>query len=177
MHGTVIHSNLWKLPLSYTGRFAMQAIKKVNFNAIPKVIPKIPVSLGICLLRLFNTWFRPYIILVYWPCTGLTRFQSPLIRNQWKSIIGKLIDQSKPINVNRWSIDSHTNMPATYIDFHQLLLITCPFPFNNWWKSMKSHRMLSHLLLIDLQYQSINCYWLISIGIDFDRLTNSSVTM
>ena len=40
---------------------------------------------------------------------------------------------------------------------------------------MKSHRILSHHLLIDFQYQSINCYQLILFGIDFDRLTNSSI--
>ena len=40
---------------------------------------------------------------------------------------------------------------------------------------MKSHRILSHHLLIDFQYQSINCYQLILFGIDFDWLTNSSI--
>ena len=75
--------------------------------------------------------------------------------------------------VNRCSIDCHIKLSANYIDFHRLLLITFLFPFSNRWKSMESHRILSHLLLIDFQYQSINCYRLISIGIDFDRLANS----
>ena len=39
----------------------------------------------------------------------------------------------------------------------------------------ESHRILFHRLLIDFQYQSINFYRLISIGVDFDRLTISSI--
>ena len=45
----------------------------------------------------------------------------------------------------------------------------------NRWKSMKSHKILFHQLLIDFQYQSINCYRLLSIVIDFDRLATSSI--
>ena len=41
---------------------------------------------------------------------------------------------------------------------------------------MKSHRVLSHRVLVDIQYQSVNkCYQFILIGIDFDRLTNSLI--
>ena len=40
---------------------------------------------------------------------------------------------------------------------------------------MKSHRILSHRLLIDFQHRSSNCYRFISIGIDFDQLTNSLI--
>ena len=71
--------------------------------------------------------------------------------------------------VNRWSIDSHIKLSANYIDFHQLaMLYLAIIPF-------ESHKILFHRLLIDFQYQSINCYRMISIGIDFDRLTISSI--
>ena len=105
----------------------------------------------------------------------------PDIHNQWKSITGKLINQSiktnrcwlvtcnwyRLVSANRWSVSSHIKLSASYIDCHQLLLITFLFPFSNQLKSIKHHRILSHQLLIDFQYQFINCHWLIWIWIDW----------
>ena len=56
---------------------------------------------------------------------------------------------------NRWSINSHIKLSANYIDSHHLLLITFSVIDENRWK------------VIDFQYRSINCYRLISTGIDF----------
>ena len=56
------------------------------------------------------------------------------------------------VSVNQWSIDSYIKLSANYIDSHRLLLITFPFPFSYQWKSMRSHRILSHWLLIDFSW-------------------------
>ena len=74
-------------------------------------------------------------------------------------------------SVNRCSINSHIKLSANYSDFHWLA-IHIGYWLLFWWKLMESHRVLSHRLLI---YQSINFDRLISIGIDFDQLTNSSI--
>ena len=41
--------------LPFSGRYAMVALRKVNFNQIPKIIPKIPVSI-IKQSVLWKTW-------------------------------------------------------------------------------------------------------------------------
>lgn len=39
----LLQNHVFRLPFS--GRYAMVALRKVNFNQIPKIIPKIPVSI------------------------------------------------------------------------------------------------------------------------------------
>ena len=62
----------------------------------------------------------------------------------------KCISKSIPIDDNRWS------------SLHRL-------------QSIKSHKISHHRLVIYFQYQSITCYRLISIDIDFYRLPISSI--
>ena len=67
--------------------------------------------------------------------------------------------------VNRWSIDSHIKLSANDIDCHQLLLITSVSVQYKWIKiDEKSQKPVSLI-------SNINRL----VGIDFDRLTNSSI--
>lgn len=42
---------------TFSGRFALQALRKVNFNAIPKAMPKIPVMNSLLLVTIIVTYF------------------------------------------------------------------------------------------------------------------------
>ena len=73
----------------------------------------------------------------------------------------QLVNWHRSVLVNRWSVDSHIScLPITSISIDCFWLL---FRF----RAMKidDHIILSNRLLIDFQYQSINCY----------RLTNSSI--
>ena len=78
-----------------------------------------------------------YLALVRPTMAHACLYTRPGVRNRWKSIIGKLINQSISIDinryqlvnwywlvlVNRWLIDSHIKLSANYIDFHQLAML------------------------------------------------------
>ena len=87
----------------------------------------------------------------------------------------QLVNWYQFVSVNRLSIDSHIKLSANYMDFHLLaILIGYWLLFDeNRWKVTES--CFIDCLLISNINQLINCYRLISIGIDFDRLTNSSI--
>ena len=87
----------------------------------------------------------------------------------------QLVNWYQLVSVNRLSIDSHIKLSANYMDFHLLaILIGYWLLFDeNRWKVTES--CFIDCLLISNINQLINCYRLISIGIDFDRLTNSSI--
>ena len=60
----------------------------------------------------------------------------------------QLVNWYQLVSVNQWSIDSHIKLSANYINVHRLAILI------GYWllfqrKSIKSHRILSHRLLID----------------------------